>query len=74
MDVIGLTVFPLSLIGDVVVWFSELFYNSIDQLYKVFVARYFLVSKKLNHTDKLNNFTSLPRQSIRSSWDRFTGS
>lgn len=29
MDVIGLRLFPLSLIGDVVMWFLELPYNSI---------------------------------------------
>ncbi|WMV38113.1 hypothetical protein MTR67_031498 [Solanum verrucosum] len=75
MDVIGLRVFPLSLTGDDDVWFTELPYNSIhtwDQLYKVFMAKYFPVSKKQNHKDKLNNFVALPRESVSSSWDRFT--
>jgi len=75
MDIIGLIVFPLSLIEDVVVWFSELPYNSIytwEQLHKVFMARYFLVSKKLNLKDKLNNFMALPVESVSSSWDIFT--
>ncbi|XP_015166987.1 uncharacterized protein [Solanum tuberosum] len=75
MDIIRLRVFPLSLIGDVVVWFSELPYNSIhtwDQLHKVFMAKYFPMSKKLNHKDKLNTFVALPGESISSSWDRFT--
>ncbi|XP_049373432.1 uncharacterized protein LOC125838412 [Solanum verrucosum] len=75
MNVICLRVLPLSLTGDAVVWFSELTYNSIykwDQLHKVFMARYFLVSKKLNYKDKLNNFAALPRESISSSWDKFT--
>jgi len=64
IDVIGLRVFPLSLTGDVVVWFSKLPYNSIhtsDQLHKVFMAKYFPLLKKLNHKDKLNNFVALPK-------------
>ncbi|XP_049410643.1 uncharacterized protein LOC125873837 [Solanum stenotomum] len=75
MNVIGLRVFPLSLTGDAAVWFTELHYNSIhtwDQLYKVFMEKYFPVSKKLNHKDKLNNFTALPGESVSSSWDKFT--
>ncbi|XP_049355216.1 uncharacterized protein LOC125819833 [Solanum verrucosum] len=42
MDVIGLTVFPLSLTDDADVWFYKLPYSSIytwDQLHKVFIAR-----------------------------------
>ncbi|XP_015161557.1 uncharacterized protein [Solanum tuberosum] len=67
INVIGLRVFPLSLTGDAVVWFSELPYNSIhtwDQLHRVFMAKYFTVSKKLNHKDKLNNFVALPGESV----------
>lgn len=44
MDVIGFKVFPLSLTGDVTVWFVELSYKSIhtwDQLHRVFIANYF---------------------------------
>ncbi|KAK4708716.1 hypothetical protein R3W88_029641 [Solanum pinnatisectum] len=76
MDFIGLRIFPLSLTADAAMWFSELTYNSIytwDQLHKVFMERYFSVSKKLNHKDKLYNFTALLGKSVSSSWDRFTG-
>ncbi|KAK4729672.1 hypothetical protein R3W88_022660 [Solanum pinnatisectum] len=76
MDVICLRVFPLLMTEDTSMWFSELPYNSIytwDQLHKVFMARYLLVSKKLNFKDTLNNFTTLPRESVSSSYDRFIG-
>ena len=56
-------------------WFTELPYNSIftwNQLRDVFLARYYLVSKKLNHKDRVNNFVVLPGESVSSSWDRFT--
>jgi len=59
----SLRVFPLSLTGDATVWFSELPFNSIhtwDQLHKVFMEKYFPVSKKLNHREKLNNLIALP--------------
>ncbi len=62
MDIIGLRVLLVSLIG-FVVWFTELLYNSIytwEQLRDAFLSKYFLVSKKLNHKDKLNNFVILP--------------
>ncbi|XP_049369487.1 uncharacterized protein LOC125834381 [Solanum verrucosum] len=75
MDFIGLRVFPMSLTRDVVVWFSEHIFNSIqtwDQLHKVFIAKYFPVSKKLNRKDKLNNFVALPGESVSSSWDRLS--
>ena len=75
LDVIGLRVFPLSLTGEAAMWFTDLPYNSIftwNQLRDVFLARYYLVSKKLNHKDKVNNFVALPRESLSSSWDRFT--
>ncbi|WMV58653.1 hypothetical protein MTR67_052038 [Solanum verrucosum] len=75
MNVIGLRVFPLSLTGDAAVWFTELPYNSIftwDQLAEVFKAKYYPVSKKLNHNDRVNNFVALPGESVSSSWDRFT--
>ena len=36
------------------------------------LARYYLVSKKLNNKDKVNNFVALPGKSVSSSWDRFT--
>ncbi|KAH0678939.1 hypothetical protein KY284_020024 [Solanum tuberosum] len=66
MDVIGLRVFPLSLTGDAAIWFTELPYNSIctrNQLRDVFLARYYPVSKKLNHKDRVNNFMALPGES-----------
>ena len=75
LDVIGLRVFPLSLTGEAAIWFTELPYNSIftwNQLRDVFLARYYPVSKKLNHKDRVNNFVALPGESVSSSWDRFT--
>ena len=75
LDVIGLTVFPLSLTGEAAIWFTELPYNSVftwNKLRDVFLARYYLVSKKLNHKDRVNNFVALPGESVSSSWDRFT--
>ena len=74
-DVIGLRVSPLSLTGEAVIWFTELPYNSIfpwNQLRDVFLVRYYPVSKKLNHKDRVNNFVALPRESVSSFWDRFT--
>ena len=65
LDVIGLRVFPLSLTGEVAIWFTELLYNKIftwNQLRDVFFARYYLVSKKLNHKDRVNNFVALSRE------------
>ena len=59
MDVIGLRVFPLSLMGEAAIWFTEFPYNSIytwEHLKDVFLARYYLVSKKLNHKYRVNNF------------------
>ena len=59
LDVIGLRVFPLSLTGEAAIWFTEILYNSIftwKQLRDVFLARYYQVSKKLNHKDRVNNF------------------
>ncbi|XP_049414624.1 uncharacterized protein LOC125877341 [Solanum stenotomum] len=76
MNIISLRVFPLLLTGDVALWFSELLYNSVytwNQLHQVFMEMYFPVSKKLNYKYKLNNFTALPRESVSSSWDKFTG-
>ena len=73
--VIGLRVFPLPLTGEAAIWFTELLYNSIftwNQLRDVFLARYYPVSKKLNHKDRVNNFVALPGESVSSSWDRFT--
>ena len=75
LDVIGLRVFPLSLTGEAAIWFTELPYNSIfswNQLRDVFIACYYLVSKKLNHKDRVNNFVAIPGESVSSSWDRFT--
>ena len=70
LNVIGLSVFPLSLTGEVVIWFTEFPYNSIftwNQLRDVFFARYYPVSKKLNHKDRVNNFLALPGESVSSS-------
>ena len=75
LDVIGLRVFPLSLTGEVAIWFTELPYNSIftsNQLRDVFLARYYPVYKKLNNKEKVNNFVALPGESVSNSWDRFT--
>ena len=62
-DVIGLRVFPLSLMGEAAIWFTELPYNSIfswNQLRDVFLARYYPVSKKIIHKERVNNFVALP--------------
>ena len=70
LDVIGLRVFPLSLMGEAAIWLTELLYNSIftwNQLRDVFLARFYLVSKKLNHKDRVNNFVDLPGESVKSS-------
>ena len=75
MDVIGLRVFPLSLTGEADIWFSELPYNSIftwNQLRDAFSARYYPVSKKLNHKNRVNNFVTLLGELINSYWDRYT--
>ncbi|TMX04602.1 hypothetical protein EJD97_006809 [Solanum chilense] len=75
MDVIGIRVFPLSLTGETAIWFNDLPYNSIftwNQLRDVFLARYYPVSKKLNHKNRVNNFLALLGESVSSSWDRFT--
>ena len=75
MDVIGLTLFPISLTGEAVIWFTWLSYNSIltwNKLRDVFLERYYIVSKKLNHKDRVNNFVELPGESVSSSWDKFT--
>ena len=63
LDVIGLRVFPPSLMGEAAIWFTELPFNSIftwNQLRDVFLACYYPVSKKLNHKDRVNNFVALP--------------
>ena len=75
MDIIGLRVVLLSLTGEAVIWFSEFPYNLIytwEQLWDVFLARCYPVSKKFNHKDRVNNFVALPVESVSSSWDRFT--
>ena len=75
MDVIRLRVFYLSLTREVAILFIELPYNSIftmNQLRDVFLARYYPVTKKLNHKDRVNNFVALPGESVSSSWERFT--
>ena len=54
LDVIGIRVFPLSLMGEAAIWFTELPYNSIftwNQPRDVFLACYYPVSRKLNHQD-----------------------
>ena len=72
MNVIGLRVFSLSLIGNAAIWFAELPYISIytwNKLRDVFLAKYYLVSKKLNHKDKTNNFVALLGESVSNPWD-----
>ena len=69
VDVMGLRVFSLSLTGEAAIWFTELPYNSIftwNQLRDDFLSRYYPVSKKLNHKDKVNNFVALPGESVSS--------
>ena len=75
LDVIGLRVFPLSVTGEAAIWFTKLPYNSIftwNQLRNIFLARFYPVSNKLNHKDKVNNFLALPEESVSSSWNRLT--
>ena len=69
LDVIGLRVFSLSLTGEVAIGFTKLPYNSHliwNQLRDVFLACYYLVSKKLNHKERVNNF-ALPGELVSSS-------
>ena len=70
LDVIGLRVFPLSLMEGAAIWFTELPYKIFtwNQLRDVFLARYYPVAKKLNHKDRVKNFVALPRESVSSSW------
>ena len=75
LDVIWLRVFPLSLMGEAVICFTELPYNSIftcNKLRDVFLILCYPFSKKLNHKDRVNNFVALPVESVSSSWDRLT--
>ena len=75
MDVIELRIFHLSLTGEATIWFTELPYNSIftwNQLRDAFLVHYYPVFNKLNHKDRVNKFVALPRESVSSSWDRFT--
>ena len=75
VDVIGLRVFPHLQTEEFAFWFSELLYNSIftwNQLRDAFLARYYPVSKKLNHKDRVNNFVALPGELASSAWDKFT--
>ena len=75
MDVIGLRVLLVSLIREAAIWFTDLLYNSIytwDQLRDVFLARYYSVSKNLNHKDRVNNFVALFGESVSSSFARLT--
>lgn len=75
MTVLGLTVFPPSLIGNVAVWFSELPYSLIhtrDQWHKMFMETYFPLYNQLNHKEKLNNVVALPGEYVINSCDRFT--
>ena len=37
----------------------------------MFLAKYYPVSNKLNHKDKVNNFVVLTRETVNSSWDKF---
>ena len=64
-----------TLMGDATIWFIELPYNSTytwDQLRDVFLAKYYPVSKKLNHKDEVKNFVPLRGETVSTSWDRFT--
>ena len=44
----------------------------MEPIRDVSLARYYPVSKKINHKDRVNNFVALPGESVSSSWDRFT--
>ena len=71
MNVIGMRVFPLSLINDAIVWFTELPYNIIYSWYQLkymFLVRYYQVSKKFNHKDTMNNFVVLIGESMSIRW------
>lgn len=62
MDVIELRVFALFFINEAVLLFSDLPYKLIhtwDRLHNMFMAKYFLLSKKLNLKDKVTNFVAL---------------
>ena len=61
--------------GEAAIRFTKLPYNSIftwNQLRDVFLARYYPVSKKLNHKDRVKNIVALLGESVSNSWDRFT--
>ena len=54
--------------------FTELPYYSIytwNQLGDVFLAKYYPISKKFNHKDKVNNIVALLGELVSSSSDRF---
>ena len=38
----------------------------------MFLERYYPVSKNQNHKDMVNNIVALPKESVSSSWERFT--
>lgn len=76
IDTIRLRVFSLLFTCDDTIWLFELLYNSIttwDGVHKVFLDKYFPLSKKLNLKDKLYKFIALHGESVRSFWDRFIG-
>ena len=67
MDIIKIRGFPLSPTEEAAIWFTEFPYNSIftlNQLRDTFLARYYPVSKKLNHKDRVNNFVALPKSQL----------
>ena len=69
MDVIGLRVFPLSLMGEATICFTNLPHNLIytwEQFRDVFLAEYYTVSKTLNNKDRVNNFVALPGETVSS--------
>ena len=67
LDVIGLILFHLSQAGETAIWFANLPYNSIftwNNLRNIFLARYYAVSKKQNHKDKVNIFVAPIGESV----------
>ncbi|TMX05709.1 hypothetical protein EJD97_006917 [Solanum chilense] len=61
--------------GEADTWFTELFYNFMftrNQLRDAFLACYYLVSKKLNHKERVKNFVARPGGSVSSSWKSYT--
>lgn len=67
MDFIELNIFPLSLIGEAIIWLLELPYRSNKhgkKMQKAFLERYLPTSKKLKLKGLINNFQQTYAESI----------